>query len=444
MRFSEVDGKTIGVWGLGRETRSFLEHLSRVFPTTRARVIVREGNEAIRDLAAAQDALVVTPDEAVEALRQCDLLVRSPGVSIYGPELQTLLAEGLEVTTATALWMAERGGRRIIGITGTKGKSTTAMLASHLIRSTGRRVGLGGNIGLPALDLIDHPADEWAVIELSSYQTADLPAGPEVAVLTNLYREHMDWHRTEENYRSDKLRMFGLPGVREAVLPIDADTPPGIPSVSVTRFGGDDNWHLEGEGIVHPDGARVEGADIPLRGRHNRLNLCAALAAIDAAGLERPDLPGALVGAEALPHRLQSVARRGGVEWVDDSISTTPESTSAALESYSGRSAVLIAGGLDRGQDYSALGELLAREDVAVLGLPTTGERLVSAAIYAGATGERARKVRDMEQAVEMARELSVAGGVVLLSPAAPSYNTYRNFEERGHHFAELVGHDCD
>ncbi len=438
MRFSDTEGKAIGVWGLGRETRSFLDHLARRFPGTHVQVIVSEHGEGAPELEAAQGAQVVSPEAAVDALRGCDLLVRSPGVSIYEPAVIALREEGVAVSTPTGMWMEERGGQRVIGVTGTKGKSTTAMLLAHLIKASGQPVSLGGNIGLPVLELIDVPADEWVVVELSSYQTADLLAGPRVAVLTNLYREHMDWHRTEAAYRSDKLRLFALPEVEAVVLPSDAPDPAGNRDVPVTRFDTAETWHLDGDGIAHADGSAIAAADIPLRGRHNRLNLCAALTALDVAGIDRPSLPGALEGAEALPHRLQTVAQIDGIEWVDDSISTTPESTAAALESYSGRPRVLIAGGMDRGQDYRELGQLLAREDVAVLGLPTTGERLVTAAIEAGLPAEKAMAVDGMEQAVAVARDLVGSGGVVLLSPAAPSYDTYRNYEERGDHFAAL------
>ena len=134
------------------------------------------------------------------------MVVRSPGVSIYRPELR-----GLKTTTPTALWMAEREGRDVIGVTATKGKSTTSKLIAHLIAKAGVPVRLGGNIGAPALDLLGD--DALAVIELSSYQIADLAAGPETAVVSNVYAEHVNWHGSVEAYRSDKLRLLALPGV---------------------------------------------------------------------------------------------------------------------------------------------------------------------------------------------------------------------------------------
>ena len=182
MRFSELDGLIVGVWGLGLEIRSFAHHLHARLPRARIGVVVLDqpaGNDV------APHARVVGAEEAVEALAVCDVLVRSPGVSIHRPELQAL---DIPVVTATGLWLAEREGRRVIGVTGTKGKSTTATALHHLVAAAGRHAELGGNIGLPALDLLDVPADDWVIAELSSYQIADLEQGPEIAVMTNLYR----------------------------------------------------------------------------------------------------------------------------------------------------------------------------------------------------------------------------------------------------------------
>jgi UDP-N-acetylmuramoylalanine--D-glutamate ligase len=141
-----------------------------------------------------------------------------------------------------------------------------------------------------------------------------------------------------------------------------------------------------------------------------------------------------------MPHRLQTVVELDGVEWVDDSISTTPESSIAALEAFSGRPLVLIAGGQDRGQNHAELGRAAADSGTAIVALPDTGERLLTAARAAGVPAERAVAAPDMAAAVAAARSLARPGAVVLLSPAAPSYNAYDNFERRGEHFAALAG----
>ncbi len=234
-------------------------------------------------------------------------------------------------------------------------------------------------------------------------------------MLTNLSREHTDWHGSEEQYRADKLRLFELPEVRAAVRPL----------------GDRGGWPL----VVPPE-------QIPLRGTHNARNVAAAAAAIEAAGFALPPLPEALHGLKALPHRLQTVhTDANGVDWIDDSISTTPASAIAALEAFAERAVVLIAGGSERDQDYDELGETLAARTAPthLILLPDTGPRLAEAALSHGFGQDRMSTAGDMREATRLAGLLATSGGVVLLSPAAPSFNRYANFEERGDDFATLA-----
>jgi UDP-N-acetylmuramoylalanine--D-glutamate ligase len=443
LRFSELDGASVGVWGAGREIGSFAAQLARRVPQARIAVVALDADPGEDVLAAlgVPGARLATGADVTQALAGCDVVVRSPGVSLYRPELGALRAEGVPITTATGLWLAERGGAHVIAVTGTKGKSTTAALLAHLVRAEGRAVALAGNIGVPALDLLDRPPSELAVVELSSYQIADLESGPEVAVITNLFREHTDWHGSEETYYADKLRLLGLPGVRAAA--VNARDRRLVKAMGrdpeTTPFGTSDGWDVGPQGVTLRGELVVASEELPLRGEHNALNLCAALAALAAVGMATPRLPDALEGFQALEHRLEPVAERDGVLWVDDSISTTPESTLAALASFADLEIVLVGGGQDRGQDYAQLARTLAERGAAVIGLPSTGPRLVAAARAAGVPATRAIETAGMEQAVARARELAGRGTVILLSPAAPSYDTYRNFEERGAHFRRLA-----
>jgi len=440
VRFSELDGATVGVWGAGREVRSLAAQLARRLPTATIAVVALDDADGglPPELIAAR---VVTGPDVVPALAGCDAVVRSPGVSIYREELREIGRRGVPITTATALWLAEAGGAGVIGVTGTKGKSTTATLVAHLAGAAGRRVHLAGNIGAPALDLLDTPPGDLVVVELSSHQIADLERGPEVAVITNLHPEHLDWHVTERNYRADKLRLLGVDGVRAVV--VNGRDPALVGAASAvenaTLFGAPGGWDVTPAGVVHGGELVVPAARLPLRGEHNALNLCAALAALVAAGVALPPLPDALDGAPALAHRLEVVADRDGIVWVDDSISTTPESTLAALRSFPDRAIVLIAGGKDRGQDYAELGRVLAERGAAAIGLPVTGARLVGAARSAGVPASRAVEAPDMQAAVAAARSLARRGSAVLLSPAAASYNSYVSFEQRGADFRAQI-----
>jgi UDP-N-acetylmuramoylalanine--D-glutamate ligase len=448
VRFSELDGARVGVWGAGREIRSLAAQLARRFPSTRIAVAAFDAAPSpdALDALKAPTARVVTTaeDDVVAALSKCEVLVRSPGVSIHRPELVALREMGVAITTATSLWLSERGGAGVIGVTGTKGKSTTAALAFHLARAAGRTAQLAGNIGVPALDLLDTQPVEAIVLELSSYQTADLDLGPEVALVTNLFKEHTDWHGSEQAYRAEKLRVLELPGVRVAAINacfaelVAAGEAVSRLGVQVKRFGVPDGWDVTASGVALKGELVVAGSALPLLGEHNALNLCAALTALEALGVQ-PPLPESLEDFQPLAHRLEKVAEREGVLWVNDSISTTPESTLAALASFPGREIVLIGGGQDRGQDYTELGRALADLGAAVIGVPTTGQRLLAAARDAGAIRARTIDALDLQAAVVAAGELASAGSVVLLSPAAPSYDGYLNFEERGGRFRELV-----
>ncbi|MFT4035766.1 MAG: UDP-N-acetylmuramoyl-L-alanine--D-glutamate ligase [Patulibacter sp.] len=469
LRFRDLAGRRVAVWGAGVETRSFARHFASRFPRQRlAALIVEDGADpATLD----EPQLLGLADEVVEAgaitaalagvtrpaaLRHVgprdrglaggvDVLVRSPGVSIYRPEVAALRAAGAQTATPTGLWLAERGGRNVIGVTATKGKSTTASLIAHLARAAGQTAHLAGNIGEPALDLLGLPDEQLVVLELSSYQIADLSCGPQTALAANLYREHLTWHLTEAQYAADKLRLLALPGVEHCVRGAHAAAvmaAPTAPAATVTEFGQHSGWHVTDEGVAYGDRLLVTTGALPLPGAHNALNLCGALAALDAHGIERPPLPQALDGFVALPHRLQLVHECDGISWVDDSISTTTESAIVALDSFPGCPIVLVGGGTDRGQDYAALGAALADRDAALVTVGPTGPRLRDAALAAGVSPQRAVAAADLPAAVAAARALAQPGGVVLLSPAAPSFYAYRDFKARGEHFRALAAGD--
>jgi UDP-N-acetylmuramoylalanine--D-glutamate ligase len=443
VRFSDLEGARIGVWGAGREIGSFAAQLTRRLPAARilAAAFDTPPAEDIASTLGLPGPRVLSAAEAAEGLAGCEVVVRSPGVPVHRMELEQLRASGVTVTTATALWLAERGGAGVIGVTGTKGKSTTAALLHHLLRASGRSARLAGNIGVPALDLLDEDLAELVVLELSSYQIADLSNGPEVALFTNLYREHTDWHGSEAAYRADKLRLLELPGVRRAVLNARDETLAALrPPVEVLPYGLPRGWDVEEGQLLHNGVTELTADQLPLPGEHNALNLCGALTALEAIHVELPPLPDALEGFRALPHRLETVRESAGVTWVNDSISTTPESTLAALASFPGRGIILIGGGQDRGQDYTALGQRLAELGATIIGVPSTGPRLAAATLAAGAPAAEVLQADSLEDALRLARPLARAGDVILLSPGAPSYDNFRNFEERGELFRELAG----
>jgi UDP-N-acetylmuramoylalanine-D-glutamate ligase len=242
--------------------------------------------------------------------------------------------------------------------TGTKGKSTTTALLAHLLRCAGHRTGLAGNIGLPLLEVLDpQPAPEYWAVELSSYQTGEVArAGvrPAVAIVLNIFPEHLDWHGSEQRYIDDKLALVTAGHPRIAVLNAADPHLQGLqlPHSQVVWFNQPEGWHMLGSVVYRGQQPVFDTATSPLPGAHNRGNLCAVLAAIEAMGLDAVAMAPAVQSFQPLPNRLQWLGQRDGVAWVNDSISTTPHASLAALECFAGQRIALLVGGHDRGLDW--------------------------------------------------------------------------------------------
>src|SRR5690606_16759852 len=261
-------------------------------------------------------ALQVETEASAERLAAFDVVIKSPGTSPYRPEALAAREHGTEFIGGTALWFAERPVARTIRVTGTKGKSTTTALLAHLLRAGSHRTALCGNIGMPLLELIDGDAELWA-IELSSYQTRDVAASgvrPEVAVVTNVFPEHLDWHGSEQCYVEDKLALLTDAKPRLAVLNANDRrlAALSLPDSDVRWFGRADGWHMRGDALHRGDDFVLDTRDVPVPGRHNRGNLCAVLTAVDALGFDGAALASHAASFRPLPHRLQTLGTRDG------------------------------------------------------------------------------------------------------------------------------------
>jgi UDP-N-acetylmuramoylalanine-D-glutamate ligase len=362
--WSELAGRRVGVWGLGVEGRASVRKLHELGADT------VEVETFDRDL-----------------LQSCDVVVKSPGISRYGPELASL---EVPVFGGLGLWLAEADSSKVLCITGTKGKSTTTSIAGGLLTGLGEKHLLAGNIGVAPWDP-EVPGDvDWWIIETSSYQVCDLEVGPSVVAVTSLSEDHLPWHNgSVETYYADKLSLCTKPGVRTVVA--DAGDP-------LLRS------HAELMGVQ---------------------------------GLEDEDvLAAAFRSFEPLPSRLTLVARRGGVDFVDDSISTNVLSTTAAVESFPGRRVALLVGGLERDIDYRPLAKALTPE-VRVFTMPTNGPLIGSVLRKAGV--EAVEDCLSLEHAVRRAAVWAEPDGVVLLSPAAASFDHFADYRARGEAFARAA-----
>jgi UDP-N-acetylmuramoylalanine--D-glutamate ligase len=439
MRIADLAGRRVAVWGFGREGRAAIRALRR-----------RRGDQhltlfcgvAEADLAHAFDATldVVVGEPDAAALGQFDVVVKSPGISAYKPALLAAAGHGTRFTSGTALWFGEHPDARVVAVTGTKGKSTTSAMLAHLARSLGLRTALAGNIGLPLLELDHQSADLWA-IELSSFQTGE--TGPlELGVVTSLYEEHLDWHGSRGRYVEDKLRLADVAGqlLVNALQPVLLQCTGMHPSRLL--FGQVQGWHVADGFIRRGTRAVFPTAELAAPGLHNALNACAALAALAALGMDALAAAPALARFRPLPHRLQPLGVRDARYWINDSISTTPLATLAALESLHGRRASVLVGGHDRGLDWTPFVEAMRVAPAhAIVCMGDNGGRIAEA-LRAAAVGCPVALVDDLAAAVAEARALTPADGVILLSPGAPSFDQFSDYAERGRRFAELAGFD--
>ena len=433
-------GQRVAVWGFGREGRAAIGALRRRLPQLSLTLFC---SAAEADDAKHFDAAlaIVTEEPDAHALTQFDVVLKSPGISSYKSAIVAAQGNGTRFTSGTALWFAEHAlntGSPVIAVTGTKGKSTTSALIAHLARALGVRTALAGNIGVPLLELLDEPAQLW-VIELSSFQTAE--AGPlALGVVTSLYEEHLDWHGSRERYHADKLKLAAVAqrllvnGKQDGLLERTGDHP------DRWLFGTAQGWHVQGGSIRRAGKAVFEIEQLPVPGEHNALNACAALAALEVAGFDAVKAAPALASFQPLPHRLQPLGEHDGLSWVNDSISTTPQATLAALESLQGREITVLLGGHDRGLDWTDFVETMAYDPPhALICSGANGPRIAAALREANVAAE-IMEVSTLEAAVQRARELTPAGGCVLLSPGAPSFDQFHDYAERGRRFAELAG----
>ncbi len=435
MSLPDPEKQRLAIWGAGREGLACLSWLRRRHPQAPLE-IWDDSPDALQQPMLQQDpGLHLRLLAADQPLPEADWIIKSPGISRYQPRIQQALARGSRLTTGSNLWRRLQPAARVLGVTGTKGKSTTSALLAHLLRALGQRVILAGNIGQPLLATPEARADWW-VVEFSSYQLADLDWTPQAALLLNLEQEHLDWHGSLARYRQDKLRIFGPEQLRVH--------PPGLPLPEQTggrwlAYDTAETVHRRGGYFCLADQALYPLSALPLPGVHNQRNACAALTLLHGLGFDLAGLEPALRGFQGLPHRLQTVCEQAGIRWVNDSIATTPEASLAALEAFSGQPVVLIVGGHDRGLDWSAFQQaLLKYRPLQLLALPESGHRLARE-MRAQNHPVAISPVRDLAEAVAETRARLAQGGVCLFSPGSPSQGPFRNFEERGAAFSCLA-----
>ncbi|HEV3212152.1 MAG TPA: UDP-N-acetylmuramoyl-L-alanine--D-glutamate ligase [Acidimicrobiales bacterium] len=419
--FRDLAGRRVGVFGVGIEGRAAAARLA----AEGCEVVLVDDDPA----ATGTPGVLATSDAGAAALRRCDAVVKSPGISRYREDVTALEHAGVPVLGGVAMWLEETDRSRVICVTGTKGKSTVTTVAAHLARGLGVPAVVAGNLGVPPFDPGLALDGRLVVLETSSFQATDVAHSPDVVAVTSLGDDHLDWHGTPARYHADKLSLTSQPGARHTVI---ADTP----QLRAHRD------QLGGE-VVLTEGDAALAAALGLVGRHGASNAGVAVAALRAAGVAGSDDPArrleAARGYVPLPGRFREIARHGGVRFIDDSLATNPLPTIAALEAVGDARLALLVGGHDRGVDYGELvAAICARPGATVVVTlpdngPAIGERV------AARCSVQVVDAKDVADGVSAAVEWLAGEGVLLLSPAAPSFSQFRSWAERSAAFAEAV-----
>jgi UDP-N-acetylmuramoylalanine--D-glutamate ligase len=460
----EYQGKRVAVLGLGVENVPLIPYL------------IEEGAEVValdehtkEELGETYKKIADLPvhfrlgPHYLDHLEDFEVIFRTPGwkVTTKKKVLDVAKRSHIEVTSAIKLFF-ERCPAKIIGVTGTKGKGTTSTLIYEMLKAQGKKIWLGGNIGemrdaKPALSILPEiRPDDLVVLELSSFQLEDLDRSPHIAVVLSVTPDHLDYHKTFLNYLSAKKQIVRHQNPDDfAVLNADSvtsmefavETDAQVVTFS-TKKEVEKGAFLAGESMfLNADGRPVEldkTSVLKIPGPHNVTNALAASLATYLAGVDVSSIKKVLETFRGLPHRLETFMTKKDVRFVDDSYSTNPETTIAAVRSFR-VPITLIVGGSSKKADFTELGRVVAKESSVkhVVLLGNTESRRIRAAIEAHMDKKghvpQFYPTGSMEEAVEVAAKVTEKGGVVLLSPAAASFDLFRNYKERGELFQKAA-----
>ncbi len=445
-----IDGEKVSIIGLAESGRAAarlaLDRRGDVYVSDlRTDAEARARGDELESLGAA----VELGGHDLERLAASDTVVVSPGIPPDAPVLVALRERGVRWISEPEFAFRFLDGS-LIAVTGTNGKTTTAVLTAHLLGEGGVEVALGGNIGTafgpPASELARRPAVAWYVVEMSSFQLADIVTfRPDIGIVTNLAPDHLDRYVSVEAYYADKARIFlnadpdsiwVLPAGDAGVEALAGDAPgrrftfgATSPSANATLLDG--QLTLSPYGAVEP---LLTPGELPLLGSHNVENALAASLAARLVGVEAADIARGLTGAPVLPHRMERIAQVGGAVWVNDSKATNVAASKAAVESLPGPLVVLL-GGKDKGEAFGGLTTSLAGKTSRVLAFGEAADRIAEEL----GPSTRVDTFEALEEALDSALASVHPGDTVLLSPACSSYDAFASYEARGDAFRAWV-----
>ena len=390
----EFKNKKIAILGFGREGQDTFKFLKKLFPKKKIDIADQKFDK-----------------NYLQKLKNYDIIIKSPGI----PFKKIHRCHLWKITTQTEIFFENCPGT-IIGVTGTKGKSTTAYWIYQVLKNAGKKVHLIGNIGVPVLaSLLKAKKDDIFVYELSSHQLYNLKQSPHIAVLLNIYPEHLDYYRNFKDYWQAKANIVKYQTKNDYLIYNAADP------------------------LVRKIAEKSKTKKIPINGKYYALNRAAAEAV---AKIFKAPMPKKL---KMLPHRLEYAGKFKGIEFYNDSLSTIPETAIEALDFLGDKVQTMILGGFDRGLDFGELAKWLLRSKVKTLILfPTTGKRILNALndlsdLRHRSIIERCRKSLNMEEAVKLAYKYTDRGKICLMSPASPSFGIFKDYAQRGDLFKKFV-----
>lgn len=462
----EIAQRKILIFGLGAEGLSSYHFLRKHLPNEQ---ILLTDDKAVELLGKDWESILETdkkltfmPIQEVGQNLSGELWVlKTPGIPFTHPLCAQLEGKDILYSSNTELFFAilaelpSSVRPQTIGITGTKGKSTTTAMIYHVLKTAGMSVFLAGNIGVPALDTLmeieNLPEEKLsraiAVLELSSHQLQTLPYSPHIAVVQNITPEHLDYYQDFEEYWQAKSAITKHQAADDIVIYNPSfEIPSEFAAFSAAQkypYSLDEHpsgvAHYKNGWIYSKDNKIIETKELPLMGEHNILNTLPAVVIAEIYGISVDVLQSALKTFKSLPHRLEFVTEKSGVRFYNDSQATTPEAAIAAIRSFPGSNIILLAGGSDKGVSFEAFAEeIVAQQIPHVILFPPMGEKIASdIKRTAGLTGSlpQFHPVKNMSEAVTIAAQLAKKGDIVLLSPACASFGLFKNYQDRGNQF---------
>lgn len=419
--FKRLRGKRILIAGFGREGQSTLRFLQKFLPN--AEIGIADKNESAFKCVDKQSYTIYCGNDYLKNASDYDIVIKTPGISVKDIDIDKDL-----ISSQTDLFI-EAFHSQVIGVTGTKGKSTTSSLIYHLLKESGKDVILAGNIGIPVFDCVQNINRRTIIVyELSAHQLQFINKSPHVGILLNVFEEHLDHFGTFEKYKDAKINVLRYMGENDVAIVNNRLCFESL--ILDKKYVDFENYNFEDYNI--------KWDSIPILGEHNKLNVKAALCACYAFGLTIDELIPHLYTFKPLEHRQEYVGTFNGVKFYNDSISTIPQATIAALNTIKNVNFLLL-GGFDRGIDYEPLAEFLKYNVLSYILITGDAGRSIKKQLQnVGYEGE-VLEYEDMQSAFILINKYSKEGDVCLLSPAAASYDRYKNFEERGKVFKEFA-----